>query len=126
MAETILFVYGTLRRGERAHGLVERSRALGTVRTAPRYDLMNLGPFPALASRGRTAVQGELYGVSEALIAHLDRYEGSDYRRGPVELEDGQVVEAYFAGPEIEGLGEAIPSGDWLASRAPGPARGRR
>lgn len=117
MAEVLLFVYGTLRRGERAHGLVERTRALGVVRTLPRYELRNVGPFPALVAGGRTAVTGELYAVPAGLVARLDRYEGGDFRRGIVALEDGGSAEAYFAGPELERLGEVIPSGDWLSRR---------
>jgi gamma-glutamylcyclotransferase (GGCT)/AIG2-like uncharacterized protein YtfP len=39
---------------------------------------------------------GELYPVDERLLAELDRFEGQDYERGPIELTDGRVVQAYL------------------------------
>jgi gamma-glutamylaminecyclotransferase len=109
-----LFVYGTLRRGERAHGLLARATFLGNVRTEAGYQLRDLGPFPALVRGGGASVTGELYVVSRALLLRLDRYEGVDYLRSAITLDDGTAAEAYLAGPEIEGLGEPIRSGDWF------------
>ena len=115
MSDTRLFVYGTLRRGERAHNLLEKAQALGDARTAPSYQLVNLGPYPIMVAGGPTSVIGELYGVSRGLLRQLDSYEADDYHRRPITLEDGSTAEAYLGEPDLMHAGRPIPSGDWLA-----------
>ena len=73
-----LFVYGTLRRGERNHGLLGSSRCEAFLARAPGV-LVDTGlGFPAMketgASSGETPgmVCGEIYRVDEATLARID------------------------------------------------------
>jgi gamma-glutamylaminecyclotransferase len=112
-----LFVYGTLMRGEENHGALGGAPLLARVATAPRYALVDLGPYPALVAGGATTVQGELYAVDEALLGALDELEGHPelYRRDRVVLEDGRVALAYLFARDHAGL--PLLAGDWKLRR---------
>jgi gamma-glutamylcyclotransferase (GGCT)/AIG2-like uncharacterized protein YtfP len=75
----LVFVYGTLLRGEVNHGLLHGAELLGAHRTEPRFTLYRLGAYPGLAAGGNTAVHGEVYRVNEAGLRALDQLE--DYPR---------------------------------------------
>ncbi|MCS6852785.1 MAG: gamma-glutamylcyclotransferase [Gemmataceae bacterium] len=96
---TRLFVYGTLRRGHKAHHLLNGQKFLGEARTQPLYRLLDRGPYPCLVldpPRG-CAVHGEIWQVSDDLLPVLDRYEGPEFHREPVALEgDPSPTQAYF------------------------------
>lgn len=92
----ILWVYGSLRRGERHHDELSGAEFLGHGRTLPRYALIRLGQYPALLA-GTEVVSGELYRVTPERLARLDVFEGPGYRRAYVLLEDGREALAYFA-----------------------------
>ena len=95
---TILFVYGTLKHGQRNHSLMRESRFLGEAVTEPRYTLLDMGSFPGMIAGGTTAVHGELYEVGPELLARLDRHEGVPrfYMRTPVLLSVGDFAESYI------------------------------
>jgi gamma-glutamylcyclotransferase (GGCT)/AIG2-like uncharacterized protein YtfP len=113
---TTVFVYGTLRRGERNHALLEHAVFAGAARTAPRYRLGDLDTHPALVDGGVDAVTGELWGCDEHVLARLDAFETADdgYERRAVELADGGRADAWFA-PERAASAPRIASGDWSA-----------
>ena len=75
----IVFVYGTLRRQGVNYRLLRRARYLGRHRTAPAYTMIDLGGYPGVVRGGRTAIEGELYGVDKPTLAMLDQLE--DYPR---------------------------------------------
>lgn len=107
---TLLFVYGSLLSGESNHGVLEGSVRVAPARTKPRYTLVDLGPYPGLCE-GSTAIVGELYRVDAALLARIDRFEGSGFERRMIELEDG-AAEAYFLrAPRPRG--RIVDGGDW-------------
>lgn len=112
---THVFVYGTLRRGEGNHRLLVDARFVRETRTVPAFTLCDLGAYPALLEGGGTSVLGEVYEVTRAELAALDRLEGHPtfYRREPIELEDGAVVEAYLLPEARAWSGRVITSGDW-------------
>lgn len=110
-----VFVYGSLKRGERHQAEMAGARFVAAVRTAPAYTLVDAGTYPGLIETGTTAIAGELYEVDAALLARLDEFEEvpDAYRRGTVRLESGQEALAYFL-PLAEGERlPAIPSGRW-------------
>lgn len=94
---TRLFVYGTLKRGQRNARLMAGGRFLGEASTAPKYALLVLGPYPGLVA-GDLAVRGELWQVPADTLAVLDAFEGVPtlFDRRPVTLADGTTAEAYW------------------------------
>lgn len=95
---TILFVYGTLKRGQRNHLLMREARFLREAVTAPLYTLLDLGSFPGMIPGGTTAVHGELYEVGPQLLARLDRHEGVPrlYIRALIQVVGNALAESYL------------------------------
>jgi gamma-glutamylcyclotransferase (GGCT)/AIG2-like uncharacterized protein YtfP len=94
----LLFVYGTLKRGQRNHRLLADQRFVRATATAPGFRLYDLGPYPGLvADADGGPVQGELFSVSECCMAELDDFEGVPdlFDRVRVELADGSTAWAY-------------------------------
>jgi gamma-glutamylcyclotransferase (GGCT)/AIG2-like uncharacterized protein YtfP len=112
----LLFVYGTLRRGEPSHSELGPARYIRDCVTTPCYELVSLGPYPALLEAGRDAVLGELYEVPEVHIEHLDRFEDVPalYERKPILIVGAQAL-GYVMRRELAGAAPRIPSGDWRA-----------
>lgn len=126
----LLFVYGSLRRGARAHGRLRPvAQYLGSAVIAGR--LYDLGCYPAArpARRPGERVHGELYRLTRPrALEALDRYEnvdlavshGGEYRRAmaPVELA-GRRLRAwvYWYDRPLRGA-RRIRSGVWRGSRA--------
>src|SRR5690606_18238349 len=112
----LVFVYGTLLRGQPNHPLIARSRCVEKrAWTTPSYRFVDLGPFPAMLASGTTAVRGEVYAVDDETLAHLDMLEGhpSFYERRPIQLASGLEVQAYFLVRASTPGGTPITSGDW-------------
>lgn len=125
-SEIHLFVYGTLRSGGGAAGLLRGCRLVGTGVVAG--TLYDLGAYPALVLDGRGPVEGEVWGCPAEALDRLDEYEGVPdglYLRVPVVV-DGAECWTYAAGPLLEPRltpERRIPSGRW----PPGAGeRGRR
>jgi gamma-glutamylcyclotransferase (GGCT)/AIG2-like uncharacterized protein YtfP len=125
--EYLLFVYGVMMAGEPDHGRLSGARALGEAATEPTFDLVDLGTQPALVHGGTTAVRGEVYAMVPALLGSVDLVEGHPlrFRRGPIRLDDGRVVEAYLLEPDQVRGRRRIRSGDWKARLAPRPREER-
>lgn len=79
---TLVFVYGSLKRGFHNHSLLKNSQSLGEAKTNPEFVMYSAGGFPIII-RGKFAITGELYAVNSATLKKLDRLEsnGRMYKR---------------------------------------------
>jgi gamma-glutamylaminecyclotransferase len=111
--KTILFVYGTLKRGQRNHRLLAGQQFLGAAVTAPRCRVFDLGDHPGMVrdEEGGLAVRGELFAVGECCLAELDDFEEvpSWFVRDQVEVAGYEEVWAYFLNTPVP---EGAKSGD--------------
>lgn len=113
----LVFVYGTLKKGQRAnHRLGENARLVGTGRSLTVYEMFG-GSFPMIlyATDGRP-VLGEVYEIEKNTLDDLDRYEGypSFYNRRQIYiqlLDHDRLVQAWIY---------YIPKkGDWVPAKHP-------
>ena len=124
-------VYGTLRRGDRNHAMLDGSEFLGTGHVRGVLHHVPDGPmrpygYPARLELEDGRVTVEIYRlVHAAVLERLDALEdydphdeaSSEYVRRTVLLLDGPVAEAQvycYRGPAAQ-LAERIDEGDWLA-----------
>jgi gamma-glutamylcyclotransferase (GGCT)/AIG2-like uncharacterized protein YtfP len=116
--EHVVFVYGTLLAGEPNHRVLAGARFLGEAVTAPAFELVDLGPYPALVPGGATAVRGERYAVDDRGLARLDRLEGYPelYDRVEVALAGGERAIAYVMRPAQVAGRRRLASGCWRSA----------
>lgn len=130
----VVAVYGTLRRGQRNHRLLDGATILGvafiegTLHDVPRNPHRPYA-YPALLLHPAARVTVELYRLAnDDMLARLDaleRYDAADesasqYVRRRVRILEGPISHAWayvHNGPPHE-LGELIESGDWDAWQA--------
>jgi gamma-glutamylcyclotransferase (GGCT)/AIG2-like uncharacterized protein YtfP len=114
----LVFVYGSLRRGQRHHRLLGGSRLLGLHRTAPGYTMIDLGAYPGVVDDGQTAVTGEVYRVSGACLRVLDWFEGcpAHYRRTAIATPWGAAW-IYLLGRTVRRPARRVAGGDWCRRR---------
>jgi gamma-glutamylcyclotransferase (GGCT)/AIG2-like uncharacterized protein YtfP len=117
-----VFVYGTLRRGECNHHYLGGAVWLGRQRTAARYRLVKLRWYPAALAGGHTALHGEVYAVSRARLAQLDRLEDCprEYRRQRIATAYGPAWIYLYHAP-LPAEARVIRNGDWCNPRRPRP-----
>jgi gamma-glutamylaminecyclotransferase len=98
--KTVLFVYGTLKRGLLNHHLLAGEEFLGEVETEPRYRVIDLRHYPGLIvdDASGLAVKGELWSVTASCLAALDEFEevSHSFARRPVRIPGRGLVQAYF------------------------------
>ncbi|WP_395741254.1 gamma-glutamylcyclotransferase [Prosthecobacter sp.] len=113
-ARTLVFVYGTLKRGGDNHHWISQQQFVSEARTAPAYRMYDLGGYPGMvrADEGGLSIQGEVWSVDEAGLINLDVLEdteGGEYERVPLPLEGEwaeQTVEGYVYLRSVEGRRE--------------------
>jgi gamma-glutamylaminecyclotransferase len=110
---TRLFVYGTLLRGERAQDLMADGVFVESAVTEPRFTLVDLDDYPALVDFGTLAVHGEVYLVNTTVLLRLDEYEGGEYVRQTVKLQNSKPASAYIWTAARFDRYPTIASGDW-------------
>jgi gamma-glutamylaminecyclotransferase len=120
----LVFVYGTLKRGDCRHRFMAGSKFLGLATTASGFRLFNLGEYPAMVedpSGGQ--IEGEVFEVSDATLRLLDEVEGvadTLYVRKPIPLVDrfsDHSVEAYLYEGSVRGKRELLRR--WDVPRRP-------
>src|SRR5262245_66393947 len=85
---TVLFLYGSLKRGHSNHRLIADQQYLGDAVTEPRYRIIELGQYGGLIcdDANGLAVKGKLWAVSACCLAELDDFETGEglWARFPV------------------------------------------
>lgn len=113
-----LFVYGTLMQGMRNHAYLEKATLIGPATTKPEFELMYNGSIPA-ARPGSEAIVGELYEVSDEVLATLDVLEEVSsklYEKREVTLADGRPATMYLGGTIFTfDTWEKVQNGDYRA-----------
>ena len=111
--KTLLFVYGTLKRGLRNHRLLADHEFRGEATTAARYRVIDLGAHPGLVrdSANGLAVRGEVFAVSECALAELDDFEEvpGPFVRELIDVPGFESVWAYFMNTPVT---PTAPTGD--------------
>lgn len=108
---TLLFVYGTLKRGGSNHQLMAGQKFIGEARTKPGFRLYRLDGHPGMIGKSddRDGITGEVWSVDPTRLADLDRFEGVPegfYRREPITLLPpfaDKVVETYLYARSVAG-----------------------
>ncbi|WP_042210633.1 gamma-glutamylcyclotransferase family protein [Paenibacillus borealis] len=123
----LVFVYGTLRKGELYHDLLENSRLCSALaETNGCMADTGLGYPVLLEGSGAERVAGELYEVSGRVLAGLDRLEEyygpgnprNEYERIRAEVRtDGGMLEAWVYVYRRPHSYAVIPEGDWKLQR---------
>lgn len=121
----LVFVYGSLKRGERFHHQLDGAAFEGTAELQG-LELYDLGPFPmAIANaEAETPVSGELYRLNAQQLQALDRFEGAPrlYQRTLHVLADGREAWVYLGTRQQVRYVKAIPNGCWRGSDRHQPA----
>lgn len=113
-----MFVYGTLRQGQRYHDMLQDLGAsfVSTARTVPGYTMVNYhDQYPAVTPGGKTAVVGEVYDIDSRHLPALDEFEEvpSLYQRSRVRMACGAELAAYLMPSWRTQDYPVIPTGDW-------------
>ena len=116
----LLFVYGTLMRGERNQLDMEKVGAefVGEFTTEAKYNMYKTGQFPTVTPGGKIPIAGEVWRVSPDGFAHLDARESIHDDTGePSGLERMQIKTPYgdawmYVSAEKPDAPE-IKSGNW-------------
>ncbi len=98
-----LFVYGSLCKSKKLNYIMTDARYLGLFRTTEEYYMIGLrsGAYPFITDEQlnptckKAFVHGELYEVSEELLAKIDELEGHphNYTRTRIQITDGEMVQ---------------------------------
>lgn len=113
---SLIFVYGTLKKGQSRASFLNDSLYLGEAKTRSLYRLFSVSEmYPALAEATQSQVclpglevEGEVYEVTPDVVRRLDVVEGIDvglYERRLVHLLDFEgAIETYFWSGSLDGL----------------------
>ena len=112
----LVFVYGTLKRGETNHHWLEGASWQGETELNG-VVLHDLGPFPMAVVGEGTAI-GEVYAVESSGLARLDELEGYPrlYDRQMLSLGDGRRAWVYLGRPRQVRHAPVVAGGLWRAS----------
>jgi gamma-glutamylcyclotransferase (GGCT)/AIG2-like uncharacterized protein YtfP len=118
-----VFVYGTLRRGQRAHNALKDCRFVEE-RRVPGFDMYNLFGFPGVKANpdNKNGIVGEVFEVDNNTLSLLDYYEGYNperhgghYLREQIEV-SGEPTDIYVYNHDVDPF-EKVASGNWATHR---------
>ena len=125
---SVVFVYGTLKRGNYLSSVLDKSEYIGKAQTvSDDFRLFCNGAFPYVtrAQEGETGyrIKGELYRVDSDILRRLDEIEGhpETYVRSPVRFEANgvQIAGAMYIFPDSNYLEsftsmKEVYTGEWF------------
>ena len=119
MNKQLVFVYGTLRRGEAGAMSIRFPRSKFIADAEVSGSLYDLGAYPGLLlNEASSLVIGEVYEVDDETLNKLDDFEASShYWRKQVEISLGthrRTCWVYEPNPEFYSRRTLITSGDWI------------
>ena len=99
MGKTILFFYGSLKRGYSNHHRIAGQEYLADAATVPGYRIIELGQYGGMIrdEKCNLAVKGELWALDARCLAELDAFEMGEglWLRIPVEIAGHKGVQSY-------------------------------
>lgn len=112
---SLVFVYGTLKRGLCNHSYLVGQRFVTEARTQPVYRLFDLGGYPGMvrAADGGVSIAGEIWEIDDPCMHKLDRLEdveGGEYERTVIALaapHEHEKIEGYVYLRPVEGRRDA-------------------
>jgi gamma-glutamylaminecyclotransferase len=117
---SLVFVYGTLKKGFSNHRLLAGSEYLGTAQTVEKYAMYSTGTPIVLKEEAVSPIHGELYRVNEETLVALDSLEGHPdwYRREEINIyvdgEQGRYQETAWLYFSLDKRGDLVPEGKYL------------
>ena len=106
----LLFVYGSLKRGQPNHHELGPARFVAEVSTVPQFALRVMAGYPLLAA-GLQSIRGELFTLPTRHLSSLDVFEGEAYERREIQLLDGRCATTYMA--RDPSVGDAFSGDEW-------------
>ena len=127
MNKHLVFVYGTLRRGNAGAMSTRFPRSTFIADAKVNGTLYDLGAYPGLLlDDSDSLVVGEVYEVDDETLNELDQFEASsNYSRKQAEVSlatHKTKCWIYEPDPEFYSLLNQIPSGDWIEYARKKPA----
>ncbi|HEY3787832.1 MAG TPA: gamma-glutamylcyclotransferase family protein [Urbifossiella sp.] len=97
--KTVLFFYGSLKRGHSNHPRIADQEFLGAAATEPIYRIVELGQYGGMIrdEKNGVAVTGELWALDSQCLAKLDEFESGEglWIRMPVAIPGRNDVQSY-------------------------------
>jgi gamma-glutamylcyclotransferase (GGCT)/AIG2-like uncharacterized protein YtfP len=117
----LVFVYGTLMKGELHHTSISHARFVRAAETLPEYELVQIDYYPAMLKGGASRIMGELYEIDDQTLARLDELEEVPhyYERVAIKLADGTEAQTYVMPRDRANKSSPIPSGYFRMRTAP-------
>ncbi len=106
----LLFVYGTLMRGEAGHHHLGDARFVGAWTTPPHFRMVVVDWYPAIGP-GERSVDGEVFDVAPSRLSAIDAYEGDGYLREILPTPWGAAL--VYVWPALPPGLEDVPNGRW-------------
>ena len=97
-----VFVYGTLKRGQRNAHFLDSAKYIAEFVTAEEYWMYEFDDFPAVCEQGMHAIHGEIYRVNDTEFKSLDDLEWypNFYQRIEIATDFGEAW-MYIVKPEL-------------------------
>jgi len=94
MKKTLVFVYGSLKKGYSNHEVLDDSTFIGDHVTDEKYTMLSMGAFPCVDDGGVAAIHGEVYAVTDEILKNLDILEGVPrfFKRKMLRSSYGEIV----------------------------------